>query len=143
MKYNCSFVQFLMKHLHVLMPWPDDMNVLRIKISDRVLFFFCELFSVYLSPPPPPPSGLSCWPFEGGGSVVVDSLLIVTPIGGFYNCFMFCCALLCVHSSYAIISMGKRELVALLFAFLVSRDCCVALPHSATGLSAVCNCGIS
>ena len=27
---------------------------------------------------------------------------------------MFCCALLCVHSSFAIILMGKRELVALL-----------------------------
>ena len=27
---------------------------------------------------------------------------------------MFCCALLCVHSSFAIISMMKRELVALL-----------------------------
>ena len=27
---------------------------------------------------------------------------------------MFCCALLCVHSSFAIISVGKRELVALL-----------------------------
>ena len=27
---------------------------------------------------------------------------------------MFCCALLCVRSSFAIISMGKRELVALL-----------------------------
>ena len=33
---------------------------------------------------------------------------------GFCNCSMFCCALLCVHSSFAIISMGKRELVALL-----------------------------
>ena len=30
-----------------------------------------------------------------------------------------------------------------LFIFLVSRDCCVALPHDATGLSAVCDCGIS
>ena len=30
-----------------------------------------------------------------------------------------------------------------LFVFLVSRDCCVALPHDATGLSAVCDCGIS
>ena len=29
------------------------------------------------------------------------------------NCSM-CCALLCVHSNFAIISMGKRELVALL-----------------------------
>ena len=27
---------------------------------------------------------------------------------------MFCCALLCVHSSFAIILMGKRELIALL-----------------------------
>ena len=30
-----------------------------------------------------------------------------------------------------------------LFVFLVSRDCCVALPHDATGMSAVCDCGIS
>ena len=30
------------------------------------------------------------------------------------NCSMFCCMLLCVHSSVAIILMGKRELVALL-----------------------------
>ena len=30
-----------------------------------------------------------------------------------------------------------------LFVFLVSRDCCVALPHDATGLSAVCDCVFS
>ena len=42
-----------------------------------------------------------------GGSVVVDSLLIVTPIVGFCNCSMFCCVLLYVHSSFAIISIGK------------------------------------
>ena len=30
------------------------------------------------------------------------------------NCFMFCCTLLYVHSSFAIILMGKRELVTLL-----------------------------
>ena len=36
------------------------------------------------------------------GSVVVDSLLIVTPIVGFCNYSMFCCALLYVHSSFAI-----------------------------------------
>ena len=47
-------------------------------------------------------------------SVIVDSLLIVTPIVVFCNCSMFCCALLSVHSSFAIISMGKRKLVALL-----------------------------
>ena len=39
---------------------------------------------------------------------------MVTPIEGFCNCSMFCCALLCYHSSLAIILMGKRELVALL-----------------------------
>ena len=33
---------------------------------------------------------------------------------GICNCSMFCCALLCVHSSFAIILMEKRELVALL-----------------------------
>ena len=52
---------------------------------------------------------------------------------------MFCCALFCVLSSFAIILMGKRELVALL---CLSSDCySVALPH--LGLSAVCDCGIS
>ena len=55
---------------------------------------------------------------------------------------MFCCTLLYVHSSIAIILMGKRELIALLV-FLVSRDGWVALPRGATGLSAVCDCGIS
>ena len=34
---------------------------------------------------------------------------------GVCNCSMFCCTLLCVHSSIAIIFMGKRELVALLY----------------------------
>ena len=33
---------------------------------------------------------------------------------GFCNCSMFCYAFLYVHSSFAIILMGKRELVALL-----------------------------
>ena len=33
---------------------------------------------------------------------------------GVCNCCMFCCTLLYVHSSFAIILMGKRELVALL-----------------------------
>ena len=57
---------------------------------------------------------------------------------GFCNCSMFYCALLYVHSSFAIILMGKRELVALL-----SRDYYVVLRHGAMGLSAVCDCGIS
>ena len=47
-------------------------------------------------------------------SVVVDFLCIVTPIVGVCNCSMICCTLLYVHSSFAIILMGKREMVALL-----------------------------
>ena len=47
-------------------------------------------------------------------SVVVDFLFIVTPIVGVCNCSMFCCTLLYVHSSIAIILIGKRGLVALL-----------------------------
>ena len=33
---------------------------------------------------------------------------------GVCNCSMFCCTLLYVHSSFAIILMGKRELVTVL-----------------------------
>ena len=51
---------------------------------------------------------------QGSGSVVVDFLFIVTPIVGVCNCSMFCCTLLYVHSSIAIILMGMGELVALL-----------------------------
>ena len=52
----------------------------------------------------------------GRGSVVVDLLfvVIVAPIVGVCNCSMFCCTILCVHSSFAIVLMGKIELVALL-----------------------------
>ena len=42
------------------------------------------------------------------------SLLIVTPIVVFCDWSVFCCALLCLHFKFTIISMGKRELVALL-----------------------------
>ena len=43
-------------------------------------------------------------------SVVVDFLFIVTPIVGVCNCSMFCCTLLYVPSSFAIILMGwERE----------------------------------
>ena len=49
-------------------------------------------------------------------------MFIVTIIVGVCNCSMFCCTLLYVHSSIAIIVMGKRELVALFNLFLVSRD---------------------
>ena len=36
-------------------------------------------------------------------------MLIVAPIVGFCVSSMFCCTLLCVLSSFAIILMGKRE----------------------------------
>ena len=73
---------------------------------------------------------------------------------GFCNCSMFCCTLHYVHSGFAIILMGKRELVDLLglsswclvivvWLFLAVPYCCVALPRGAMGLSAVCDCGIS
>ena len=57
---------------------------------------------------------------------------------------MFCCTLLYVLSSFAIILMGKREPVALLG---LSSWCLVtvvfALLRGAMGSSAVCDCGIS
>ena len=59
-----------------------------------------------------------------------------------FNSSMFCCALLYVHSSIAIILVGKRELVALLS---LSSWCLVVVGwlFLAMGLSAVCDCGIS
>ena len=59
---------------------------------------------------------------------------------------VFCCALLYVHSSFAFILMGNRERkswLLCLVCLLVSRDCCVALPRGAIGLSAVCDYDIS
>ena len=47
------------------------------------------------------------------------------------------------HSSLAIISMGKRKLVALLSLSSCCFDGCVALPHGDMGLPAACDCGIS
>ena len=58
-----------------------------------------------------------------GDSVVVDSLFIVTPIVGVCICYMFCCTLLYVHSSCAIILMGKLELMAL----LSFSSCCLVI----------------
>ena len=62
---------------------------------------------------------------------------------GLCNCSMFCCALLYVHSSFAIILMEKKELVAL---HCLSPWClviAVALPRGAMGLSAVFDCRIA
>ena len=57
---------------------------------------------------------------------------------------MFCCTLLYVHSSIAIILIGKRELVALLnlssWCLAMVKRLFLVVPG---GLSAVCDCGIS
>ena len=54
-------------------------------------------------------------------------------------CFVTLCPLqLCTH-----LDGEERADYFALFVFLVSHDRCVALPHDTTGLSAVCDCGIS
>ena len=75
---------------------------------------------------------------------VFNSLLIVAPLLGFCNCSTFCCALLCIQYWFCShIDGEERASCFALFVFLVSCDCCVALPGGAMGLSAVCDCGIS
>ena len=63
---------------------------------------------------------------------------------GVCGCSMFHCMLLDVHSSIAIILIGKRELVALLdlssWCLVMVEQLFLAVPR---GLSAVCDCGIS
>ena len=63
-------------------------------------------------------------------------------VEGFCYCSMFCCALIYVQFCNHL-DGEERACCFTLFVFMVSRDCCVALPNDATGLSAVCDCGIS
>ena len=51
---------------------------------------------------------------------------------------MFCCAVLYVHCSFAIVLMGCFDW----FVLLLSSDCFVALLRGAMGSSVVCDCGI-
>ena len=69
---------------------------------------------MHLSLGRPDPQWLRLLSILGGGSVTVDSLFIVASIVGFLCWSLFCYAVLCVHSRFAIILMGKRELIALL-----------------------------
>ena len=73
--------------------------------------------------------------------MVVDPLLIVTPIVGFCYCSMFCYMRYFVY--ILVVQSSESWFSFALFVFPVSRDCCVAIPRDATGLSAVCDCGIS
>ena len=73
-----------------------------------------------------PIGGLGCCPFYGGGTVVVE--LIMLTLWGFCVCSLFCYAILCVLSSFAIIWLPY-----FIFVFLMPCDfyCSVALPHGA------------
>ena len=77
------------------------------------------------------------------GSVDVDSLLIVTPIVGFVKCSVLLCVTLCPFWFCNHLDGEERAGCFALFVLLLSCDCCVALPHGATNLSAVCDCVIS
>ena len=55
-----------------------------------------------------------------------------------------CFVVLSVVSSFAIILLGKRALVALIFCLLMTCDCwSVSLPHGAMDWPAVCDYGFS
>ena len=90
--------------------------------------FFCKVMSFFKS----------CnKPFITGTSEMVEYHAIM----GICNCSMFCCALLCVHSSFAII---LRDSWLLCFVCLpgVSWLLCGS-SRGARGLSAFCDCDIS
>ena len=58
---------------------------------------------------------------------------------------VFCYALLCVHSGFAIILKRKRKLVASLllsYRSIVTINALWHFPHGAVDWSAVCDCGI-
>ena len=60
-----------------------------------------------------------------------------------YNATFHQCVTLCPFLVLQSSRLQKRAGCFALFVFLVSRGCFVAFPHDATGLSAVCDCGIS
>ena len=75
-------------------------------------------------------------------------VIVVFPDHTHYFCVwpLFCYTLLCVLSIFAIISLGKREQVALLFIVVLASNgcyCSLVLPHGAVAWSALCDCGTS
>ena len=75
--------------------------------------------------PPPFPSGFGCCLFQGGGSVVIDSMLIVAPIVCGVLCLSFVFyAVLSILSSFGTILLRKRDSwLFTLIVFLMSCDC--------------------
>ena len=62
------------------------------------------------------------------------------------TCFcVFCHALFCVHSNFAIILKEEKAgcLAIIDLQMYCNYGCSVALPHRALGWSAVCDCGVS
>ena len=80
-----------------------------VSIPDLCNLTYFGTITIHLSPQ----SGFSCCPFKGGGSIVVDSLYIVTPIdcGGSVFGPFFCYTVLSVLSSFAVILMRKSTLM--------------------------------
>ena len=68
------------------------------------------------------PGGFGCCPFYGADSSDVYSLFVVAPICiiGFTVRSVLCFAVRCIFSSFTIISLWKRDLVALL---LLCSEC--------------------
>ena len=58
----------------------------------------------------------------------------------FCYCSMFCYVFLYSNLICNYVDGEERAGCFAYFVFLVSRDCCFALPRGAMGLSAVCNC---
>ena len=72
-----------------------------------------------------PPCRLGCCPIEAGGPV--DSLFIIALILGFCVCSIFCCALLCVLSSFANNLVVSWCLVTVVVLWLVLAVPCVGM----------------
>ena len=78
-------------------------------------------------------------------AICLDNFIVCFPLVVGIPCLsLFCCALICVPSSFAIIFTGKGEGGDVCFAFVVLRisrysKCYVPF----VGWSAVCDCGIS
>ena len=73
--------------------------------------------------------------FKAAVMLLLTCCFIVSSIVGICNCSMFCCMILYAHSSFVIILMGKRELVALL---TVSSWCHVRIAWLFLGVPWIC-----